>query len=553
MSTQKNLLSDEDILKQLQLAAQTAGVDLENFGISLDEVKQALKDGTDPTGKLAENLRSLAEKTRTNAQDQKDLKEKLKSTIETFKKTKAIDEFNAKLKNLSQFGKLEVSVEDEFKLAIKSAEAARQLAIDTADIKKKQVDEEFALELFKIQTFKAMAKTPEQKAELERIESQINAFKTLKKSRITDQETIEKNAAKLDKLSAIQGAGTKGTIGERASVVGTALSIQDDEADLTVAKITAVENAMQPMVDSLKALGPEGEAVATAFTGIMTIASAFETAGQAGLSTSQKIEAVGQMVSAVSAIMQANSKAQIAEIDQQIKTEQKRDGKSKESLAKLAGFEKKKEAMARKAFEQNKKMQIASAIISTASGVVGALGNRPWGPWNIGLAAMIAALGAAQVAIISKQQFQGGGSDTAASVPSTIEVGKRDNKVDVSQGPSAGEVAFLRGMQGTGNNANNFKVPGGAAAGMRRGYATGGEIMVGERGPEVITPMTPMQVTPNDKISGQTNVNFSINAVDATGVEELLVAQRGNIIGMIREAANEHGEEFMETVNTGAY
>ena len=49
------------------------------------------------------------------------------------------------------------------------------------------------------------------------------------------------------------------------------------------------------------------------------------------------------------------------------------------------------------------------------------------------------------------------------------------------------------------------------------------------------------------------NVNFTINAVDAEGVEQLLVAQRGNIIGMIREAAHEHGEEFMEPVNTEAY
>ena len=49
------------------------------------------------------------------------------------------------------------------------------------------------------------------------------------------------------------------------------------------------------------------------------------------------------------------------------------------------------------------------------------------------------------------------------------------------------------------------------------------------------------------------NVNFTINAVDAAGVEQLLVAQKGNIIGMIREAANEHGEEFMEGVNTNAY
>ena len=89
---------------------------------------------------------------------------------------------------------------------------------------------------------------------------------------------------------------------------------------------------------------------------------------------------------------------------------------------------------------------------------------------------------------------------------------------------------------------------------MKKGYASGGEILVGERGPETITPLTPMQVTPNDKMGGgMSNVNFTINAVDAAGVEQLLVAQKGNIIGMIREAANEHGEEFMEGVNTNAY
>jgi hypothetical protein len=52
---------------------------------------------------------------------------------------------------------------------------------------------------------------------------------------------------------------------------------------------------------------------------------------------------------------------------------------------------------------------------------------------------------------------------------------------------------------------------------------------------------------------GAQNVNFTINAVDAQGVQDVLQRQRGNIIGMIREAANEHGEEFMESVNTEAY
>ena len=89
---------------------------------------------------------------------------------------------------------------------------------------------------------------------------------------------------------------------------------------------------------------------------------------------------------------------------------------------------------------------------------------------------------------------------------------------------------------------------------MRRSYANGGEVLVGERGPEVIEPRTGFEVTPNDKIGGQNlNANITINAVDAAGVEDVLMNQRGNIISMIREAAHEHGEEFIEAVNTSTY
>ena len=41
--------------------------------------------------------------------------------------------------------------------------------------------------------------------------------------------------------------------------------------------------------------------------------------------------------------------------------------------------------------------------------------------------------------------------------------------------------------------------------------------------------------------------------MDAAGVEDVLSNQRGNIIRMIREAANENGERFLETVDTQTY
>ena len=40
------------------------------------------------------------------------------------------------------------------------------------------------------------------------------------------------------------------------------------------------------------------------------------------------------------------------------------------------------------------------------------------------------------------------------------------------------------------------------------------------------------------------------SAIDATNMEQTLTSQRGNIIGMIREAANSSGESFLESVDT---
>jgi len=158
-------------------------------------------------------------------------------------------------------------------------------------------------------------------------------------------------------------------------------------------------------------------------------------------------------------------------------------------------------------------------------------------------------MGMAQIALIKKQTFQGGAGNAEKPQAQRLEIGKRDNRVDVSRGASSGELAFLRGQRGFGSNANNF-TPGGAA-GMKRSYAAGGEILVGERGPEIIQPTNSgFNVIPNDQIGGGQNINFNISTVDATGVQELLVSQRGNIIEMIREAANDTGEFFLEDVDT---
>jgi hypothetical protein len=247
----------------------------------------------------------------------------------------------------------------------------------------------------------------------------------------------------------------------------------------------------------------------------------------------------------------ANSKAQIGEIDKQIEAEKKRDGKSAASVAKIAAMEKKKDALARKAFNTNKKLQMAQVVMNTASGMMKAYSDFD-GFTATALAAMIGALGAAQLAIISKTSYQGGAQNIEAAANTALTIGKRGNSVDVSGGASAGELAYLRGDRGVGTNANNF-TPGGAMG--RKGYANGADgIVVGERGPEVISPSSPVDITPNFALGGQAqNINFNISAVDGASVQNMLNEQQGNIIAMIRQAANDNGEGFLETVDPTVY
>jgi len=545
------ILSDNQLMNQIALATKEVGVEMSTFGVTVESVRANLEAGEAPYKQLEDNLGKLATMTRQTKIDQKDLAMELAKTTAQAKDTKAFDDYTLKLENLARVGKFEVGIVDNFMRAGQVAKNAKKLAEDTLLIKNAQIEAEFELELFKLKVFKEMTGNKDLSAEMQ---TSIDKIQEVIKLRIKQNELERDGAvrkAEADEKTVLATAGQTGTLGERSTTAAAALN---DPENTTAGRMEAVAGTLSPMMDSLKALGPEGEAVSMAMQGILSIGDAFAMSGEKGLTMGDKLEAVGSVINAVSGMMAANSKAQLKEIDNQISAEKNRDGKSKESLARIAGLEKKKDQMARKAFEQGKKMKIASAIISTSAAIAGQLGADPQGPWNVPLAIMMGALGMAQVAIIKKQQYQGGASGGGAAVPQEISVGKRNNNVDVSKSASSGELSFLRGEKGIGSNANNFR-PGGAA-GMRKGYANGGEILVGERGPEVIAPTQGgYEVTPNDQMNrgGTTNANFTINAVDAAGVEEVLAAQRGNIIGMIREAAHEHGEEFIEAVNTGSY
>ena len=329
------------------------------------------------------------------------------------------------------------------------------------------------------------------------------------------------------------------------------------KADLIVAYGQSVKATSMEIASAMRAIGPEGELMAATMEATGNIAetftSAFAIIGDGAASMSEKVQAglaAGMAIAqGFAAIQKASSDAKIKGIDQEIAAEKKRDGKSAASLAKLQGLEKKKEQAKRKAFEQEKKAKMAQTVIATAQGVTAMLGSAP-PPINFILAGLVAAMGAKQLSMISSSTYQGASSTASAGGPSKISMGSRQNSVDLAKGGSqSGELQYARGGSGVGG-MSNF-VP--AFSGYKNRAAGGpAGFVVGEQGPELFVPEVPGNIVPAgdaNNMQAPTNVNFSIQAVDAAGVEELLSTQRGNIIRMIREAANQQGELFLETVS----
>ncbi len=319
------------------------------------------------------------------------------------------------------------------------------------------------------------------------------------------------------------------------------------------------------VIENLRTLGPDGEIVASVIEGLGSIGNAslnaIETMSSATASSSDKIKAVAEVASAalstIQSVVAASAASKEDAIQREINAEQKRDGKSAESVAKIAALEKKKDEIAKKAFNTNKKLMIAQAIISTAAGVAMALGTLP-PPLSFIMAGITAALGAAQIAVIAGTQYQSTASSAASiAQPSQLTIGKRGDSVDLAKQNSnvGGELGYLRGKQGTGSNSGNYNVVGSAYGGdLWRGYGNSAYV-VGEKGPETLTPQTPITVRPanDNNSSAPMSATINIHALDAGGVESILEKQKGNIITMLRKAANSNGESFMEDVNVNVY
>ena len=344
------------------------------------------------------------------------------------------------------------------------------------------------------------------------------------------------------------GGTTSDRIGEATGPGG---ALDPDSTLATIGdKTAAAVNAMQPMMELM---GPEGGLISAVANGAVAItdawSDAFKNMGKEGVSSmAVAMDAASATLGALGSILAESSKGRIAGVDDEIAAEQKRDGQSAASVAKIKKLEAKKEAIKRKAFETDKKIRMAQTIMNTASGIMAYMEEK-----NIPMAVATGVMGAIQLATIASTSYKGGGgSAPQASIPSSVTVGSRNASVDLASANNAGgEQAYMRGESGIGSNMSNFKP---SFTGGRTGGNT--QFKVGEQGPEMFIPDRPGRIAPageTQNAGGMTNVNFSISAVDATGVEELLMNQRGNIIGMLREAANEHGQMFLEGVQEKTY
>ena len=72
----------------------------------------------------------------------------------------------------------------------------------------------------------------------------------------------------------------------------------------------------------------------------------------------------------------------------------------------------------------------------------------------------------------------------------------------------------------------------------------GQPLTVGEVGMEMFVPQENGYIVPNNKLGG-TNVNITINTVDARGIDELLTSRRNTIVNVINDALNRQGKEAL--------
>ncbi len=276
-------------------------------------------------------------------------------------------------------------------------------------------------------------------------------------------------------------------------------------------------------LSNLQAINSEATAVGTNLGNVMNAVMLYADGALDATSTA----AAGMQL--LSSVFNMSAKQQTSAIDMAIKAEQQRDGKSEESKAKI----KKMEAEKIKIQQDAAKKQI---LIQTAVAVMQAANAVPY-PWSIPLMIAAAASGAmayAQASTPTSPSMDMGGGETGY-----LKLGERENRFDVSQNASAGELAYSRGEKGIGSAQNFIPRAEGGTTLPGVGY------IYGEHGVEIATSGVPGRVTSNDSIanggSGGNTTVVHINTIDAASFAEFASRNKETFRDAVEWSLNEEG------------
>ncbi|QIN99280.1 tail length tape measure protein [Salmonella phage oldekolle] len=376
----------------------------------------------------------------------------------------------------------------------------------------------------------------------ERLQKQLKLYEDLKQKTLGNaaaqaeyNKKIAETRAQLAGLRAQRNAEMQASVGSSVGAVytpTTGLSGEDkDFADMQN-RMASYDQA----ISKLSELNSEATAVAQSMGNLTNAMIQFS---QGSLDTTSLIASGMQTVSSM---IQYSTNQQVSAIDQAIAAEQKRDGKSEASKAKL----KKLEAEKLKIQQDAAKKQI---IIQTAVAVMQAATAVPY-PFSIPLMVAAGLAGALALAQASSASGMSSIADSGADTTSYLTLGERQKNIDVSMSANAGELSYIRGDQGIGS-ANSF-VPRAEGGNMYPGVS----YQMGEHGTEVVTPMVPMKATPNDELKTSSNstsgrpIILNISAMDAASFREFASSNSGALRDAVELALNENGASLKTLGNS---
>lgn len=367
------------------------------------------------------------------------------------------------------------------------------------------------------------------------LQQQLELSKGNTEEEIKYRNEIYKTSAALEQLRKQRDIQMQQQVGSSVGAVytpTTGLSGEDkDFADMQN-RMASYDQA----ISKLSELNSEATAVAQSMGNLTNAMIQFS---QGSLDTTSMIASGMQTVASM---IQYSTSQQVSAIDQAIAAEQKRDGKSEASKAKL----KKLEAEKLKIQQDAAKKQI---IIQTAVAVMQAATAVPY-PFSIPLMVAAGLAGALALAQASSASGMSSIADSGADTTSYLTLGERQKNIDVSMSANAGELSYIRGDQGIGS-ANSF-VPRAEGGNMYPGVS----YQMGEHGTEVVTPMVPMKATPNDELKTSSNstsgrpIILNISAMDAASFREFASSNSGALRDAVELALNENGASLKTLGNS---